>query len=67
MSVFGVMLNFLVAQLSNREVKVVFIDVSLNDGIVHSIRGKIIAETENTINTLPPTQQTQTYVYTKGE
>ena len=32
-----------------KEVKVVFVDGNLNTGLVRSIRGKIINETENTI------------------
>jgi RNase P/RNase MRP subunit p29 len=36
----------------NKEVKVVFVDGNLNTGVVRSIRGEIIDETETTITVL---------------
>jgi hypothetical protein len=40
---------FLVAASNNREVKVVFIDGSLTDGVTRSIRGRLVDESEKTI------------------
>jgi len=49
MSVICVILFFLVAPSNNREVKIVFIDGPLENGVVRSIRGRIVDETESSI------------------
>ena len=48
MSVLSVVLFFLIAS-SSKEVKIVFIDGPLETGVVRSIRGRIIDETESGI------------------
>jgi RNase P/RNase MRP subunit p29 len=49
MSVLCVLLFFLITPSNNREVKVVFIDGSLTEGVTRSIRGRIVDESEKTI------------------
>ena len=49
MSVLSVFLFFFIASSSNREVKIVYIDGPLETGVVRSIRGRIIDETDSSV------------------
>ena len=49
MLVFSAFIFFLIATSNNREVKVVFIDGPLETGVVRSIRGRIVDESDASI------------------
>ena len=49
MLVFRAMLFFLIASSNKREVKIVFVDGSLENGVVRSLRGRLTDEDETSV------------------
>lgn len=49
MSVLSAFLFFFIASSGNKEVKIVYIDGPLETGVVRSIRGRIVDETDSSV------------------
>ncbi len=49
MSMLGVISFFLIASSSDKEVKIVFVEGTIENGNIRAIRGRIVEETDTTI------------------